>query len=372
MLDLLRTILQTVFRLLPFPTRTGLRAIGQPGPDAPVLLTCNFDLTVRRVQRALAGVDCYLLVAHSKGINVWCAAGGGLLNAHSVISVLKTSRIADRVNHRTLILPQLSAPGIDVARVAQQTGWRCVFGPVYAKDLPDYLAAGLRKSDAMRRVRFPLSQRLEMAVMWAGPMSLVAGIPVAVFQPTSLAGVMGLIWAFALFLFAFYDPILRHVPGPASLMQTALLGAVGVAGVLAYGLLVGGWSTGALVGWSLGTLAVALMLGFDLDGSSPLYAGSTVAYWGRRFPAIYKLWEAIGYELEPPFTLSVDAPRCHGCGTCVEVCPRGVYTLIRQSDGLKSRIAHPERCEQCTACVKQCPHQAIMADPPLRGDKHEG
>ncbi|MEJ2737448.1 MAG: copper oxidase, partial [Anaerolineae bacterium] len=101
MLDWLKTVVETAFRFFPFPTRTGLRVIGQPGPDAPVFLTCNFDLTVRRVLNALKTMDCYLLVANSKGINVWCAAGGGILNAQRVISVLKTSHIAEKVNHRT-------------------------------------------------------------------------------------------------------------------------------------------------------------------------------------------------------------------------------------------------------------------------------
>jgi len=41
----------TAFRFFPWPTRTGLRAMGRPGPDSPVLLTGNFALTVARVER---------------------------------------------------------------------------------------------------------------------------------------------------------------------------------------------------------------------------------------------------------------------------------------------------------------------------------
>ena len=126
--DWLVTVIQTIFRLFPFSTKTGLRTIGNPGRDAPVLVTCNFDLTVRRVVKALTGLDCYLLVAPSHGINVWCAAGGGMFNAHSVTSVVKTSRIAEKVDHRMLILPQFSAPGIDISRVERETGWRCKLG----------------------------------------------------------------------------------------------------------------------------------------------------------------------------------------------------------------------------------------------------
>jgi NAD-dependent dihydropyrimidine dehydrogenase PreA subunit len=364
--DLLKTVIQTIFRLFPFPTRTGLRVIGHPGPDAPVFVTCNFDLTVRRVIKELQGLDCYLLVAPSKGINVWCAAGGGMFNAHSVTSVLKTSRIAEKVNHRTLILPQLSAPGIDVARVRKETGWRCRFGPVYARDIPAYVAANFKKTDEMRRARFDLGDRLEMAVMWAGMLSFFVGIPVAVVSLKTLPGVLALLWSFTLFLFAFYEPVMRFVPGPVSLVKTLVLGLVGVVGLAVYGLAMSDWSVGSIVGWSLGVLAVAVVLGFDLDGTSPLRAGSTVTYWSQKWPGILNIWAKIGYEIEPFFTLQVDADRCRGCVTCVEVCPKNVFELYRLNGGQKSRLARMDECEQCTACVKQCPEGAILAEPPIK------
>jgi NAD-dependent dihydropyrimidine dehydrogenase PreA subunit len=365
MLDWLKTVVETAFRFFPFPTKTGLCVIGQPGPDAPVFLTCNFDLTVRRVLRELQGMDCYLLVANSKGINVWCAAGGGILNAHRVISVLKTSRIAERVNHRTLILPQLSAPGVDVRRVERETGWHCQFGPVYAEDIPAYVAASFTKTDGMRQARFRLGDRLEMAVMWAAPMSLLAGVPVAVFSPRSLLGVLALIWTFTLFLYALYEPVKRYVPGSVGLVKTVVLGLVGVAGLGVWSLGTSHWEFGKLVGWCLGILAVALVLGFDLEGTSPLEAGATVSYWAARWPVVLKLWALIGYELEMPFALEVDAALCKGCETCVAVCPRDVFELY-WLDGRKSRVVRPAACEQCTACIKQCPEQAIVSEPPIR------
>lgn len=366
MVDWLKTIIETMFRFFPFPTRTGLRLVGNPGPEAPVFLTCNFDLTVRRVLRALEGLDCYLLVANSKGINVWCAAGGGILTAHSVNSVLKSSGVAERVSHRTLTLPQLSAPGVDVRTIERQTGWRCQFGPVYAEDIPAYVAANSSKTEEMRRAGFPLGMRLEMSVMWAFPMSLLAGIPLAIFSPGSLPGVLALIWAFTLFLYVFYQPVMRFMPGPLGLVKTLALGVVGVAGLVAWSLVLGHWTSGSLAGWSLGILAVALVLGFDLEGTSPLRAGATVSYWAARWPAVLKLWALIGYELEMPFTLQVDASRCRGCERCVAVCPKGVFDLYRLDGKQKSQVARMIDCEQCTACVKQCPEGAILADPPIR------
>ena len=106
-------ILMTLLRVLPFPCQTGLIKIGNPGRNSPVFLTDNFRLTVARVIRAIKGLDAYLLVANSRGINVWCAATGGMLTNHDVISVLKTSGIEEQVDHRQIILPQLAATGIE-------------------------------------------------------------------------------------------------------------------------------------------------------------------------------------------------------------------------------------------------------------------
>jgi len=136
-------VLQTLLRVLPFPCKTGLLEVGHPDRNSPVLLTCNFRLTVERVKRALKGIDAYLLVANSRGINAWCAAAGGHLTDHDVISVLKTSGIDARVDHRQVILPQLSATGIEGKVIHKKAGWEVIWGPVYATSIPAFLADGL-------------------------------------------------------------------------------------------------------------------------------------------------------------------------------------------------------------------------------------
>jgi ferredoxin len=120
------------------------------------------------------------------------------------------------------------------------------------------------------------------------------------------------------------------------------------------------------VGWSAAVLVVALVLGFDLDGTSPVHAGSTAAYWSRRWPAILKLWGLVGYEIEEHFDLEVDRMACLGCGACVDVCPKGVYKLQQEDGRTRSQIVAAEACVQCTACVKQCPEGAIIATPPVK------
>jgi CO dehydrogenase/acetyl-CoA synthase gamma subunit (corrinoid Fe-S protein) len=94
--DALFDVLQTCLRVFPWPTEPRLIRVGSPGRDAPVLMTCNYDFTVRHVLHSLRGQSAYVLVASTRGINVWCAAAGGLFTAHQVISILRTSGIAVR------------------------------------------------------------------------------------------------------------------------------------------------------------------------------------------------------------------------------------------------------------------------------------
>ena len=134
----LKLVIVFLFRWFYFPVEPGLHVFGTPDEDSPVFITCNFILTLKRLSKYLKNLNCYLLVASTKGINVWCAAAGDVFTAHSVISAIKTSKISEKVTHQTVIAPQLSAPGIDTKKVLEETGWKLKFGPVYAKDIPQF------------------------------------------------------------------------------------------------------------------------------------------------------------------------------------------------------------------------------------------
>ena len=137
----------------------GLYALGHPAPESPVFCTANYTLSFDALRSALAGVDGYILVMDTHGINVWCAAGKGTFGTDELVHRVQAARLSEVVTHRTLILPQLGATGVAAHEVKRHTGFKVEYGPVRATDLPQYLERG-QATPEMRRVRFDLADRL--------------------------------------------------------------------------------------------------------------------------------------------------------------------------------------------------------------------
>jgi acetyl-CoA decarbonylase/synthase complex subunit gamma len=135
-----------------------------------VLLSANYKLSFDRLRSVLAGRDAWILVLDTKGINVWCAAGKGTFGTAEIVRRVGSSGLARVVAHRKLVVPQLGAPGVAAHEVHEATGFRVVYGPVRAEDLPAFLDARMRAQPEMRRVRFGLPDRLVLI-----PVELVTG-----------------------------------------------------------------------------------------------------------------------------------------------------------------------------------------------------
>ena len=63
----------------------------------------------------------------------------------------------------------------------------------------------------------------------------------------------------------------------------------------------------------------------------------------------------IDEELREMVEVKVDHEKCTGCGTCVEVCPVGVFEIQNE----KSVPVNVDECLACRACETQCPEGAI-------------
>jgi hypothetical protein len=149
----------------------GLYAVGTPRPDSPVFVSANYTLSFDALRSALEGIDGYILVLDTKGINVWCAAGKGTFGTDEIVNRVFATHLKEVVTQRKLILPQLGAPGVAAHEVKKRTGFWVEYGPVRAADLPEYLQTHTA-TPQMRKVEFPLRDRLVLI-----PVDLIRLIP---------------------------------------------------------------------------------------------------------------------------------------------------------------------------------------------------
>ena len=181
----------------------------------------NFHLTVRKIERSLKDVSCYLLVAPTGGINVWCGSGGGEMTEHSIISVIKTSGISELVNHKQIILPLLCATGVERESIKNHTGWHSEFGPVYSKYIPAFLKT--KKLDYNNTTaRFSLPFRIEMLLSMNFLLWFVIAVPLLLINSTILVAFSSIFWGSGFLLYIAYPLI----PGNSGWFKSILVAII--------------------------------------------------------------------------------------------------------------------------------------------------
>lgn len=269
-------------------------ALGQTDANSPVLVTCNFKLTFDALRHELAGLSCWLLIVETYGINVWCAAGKQSFSTQEVAFRVKSTNLAQVVSHRNLVLPQLAAPAVAAHKLRKLCGFSGVFGPVRIQDLPTFLESDLQATQDMRKVQFPFSQRLIIALvevygarkflLW----TFVACLLLAVLGPGgfNLTGILGAgLGAFATALAGFatgvflVPTLLAHIPFRAFAAKGLLAGAF--IGLPAAWLLARSVPEGLAI--ILGCSAFASWFAMHYTGSTPFTSLSGVDQEMRRF-----------------------------------------------------------------------------------------
>ena len=152
----------------------GLYAVGSPTADSPVFVSANYKLSFDYLRRELEGINGWIMVIDTKGINVWCAAGKGTFGTEEIIKRIESTHLSEVVSHRQIIVPQLGAPGVAAHEVKRRSSFRVIYGPVRAHDIPEFLNAGMKTSPEMRQVDFNLSDRMVLI-----PIELVQWSPIA-------------------------------------------------------------------------------------------------------------------------------------------------------------------------------------------------
>jgi len=227
-----------------YTVEPGLYAAGKPDADSPVFVSANYKLTFDILRKNLAGLDCWLLILDTGGVNVWCSAGKGTFGTCELVNRIEAVGLSEIVTHRKLILPQLGASGVSAHEVTQRTGFSVIYGPVRANDIKSFISSGYKATKEMRTVKFTLWDRFVLT-----PVELVA----AARKSIIVFGVLFLINLFAarqfgvydfavyvgaVFMGAFFMPLLLpFIPGKAFSWKGWLLGLCWTA----FAILLFGW-----------------------------------------------------------------------------------------------------------------------------------
>ena len=345
----LKTLWDYLGRWFPNPVTPGLRIIGNPDKNSPVIVTSNFHLTVRRVEKILTNESCFLLVAPTNGINVWCASCGGSMDTSSIIRVIKTSGITDLVNCHKIILPQLCAPGVDRKLLFDKTAWKSTFGPARAEDLPEFFSEN-NKTPKQSLFEFTLKFRFEMLLSMNVLLWILSCGVISLINPLLILPFSCVFWIIGLILYIGFPAI----PGNSGILKALLLSVVGVLGIIITMFIQNEyWLTNW--GWMIAVFLIAMWFGFDLRGIVGGYKSEAehflykigIKSFGRFFSVSAKSFG----------TIKLDSDKCISCLACVNVCPQGVFEYTNSK---KIVLKRPDKCFACNACTKQCPKHALF------------
>ena len=153
----------------------GLYALGNPGPGDHVFVSANYKLSFDRLREALSGRNGWVLVLDTKGVNVWCAAGKGTFGTEELLRRITSSNLRSIVKHGKLILPQLAGPGVAAFDVQRRSGFKVIYGPIEASDLPAFLESGLKATPSMRTKSFPVGERLVLV-----PVEVIGAVKIGI------------------------------------------------------------------------------------------------------------------------------------------------------------------------------------------------
>jgi acetyl-CoA decarbonylase/synthase complex subunit gamma len=123
----------------PIQVQPGLYEINDPTPDSPLYVTTNFSITYFAVANEVSGsgVPGWLLVTDAEGMSVLTAWAAGKFDAERIAKSVKTSGVADKVNHRKLVIP--GHVSVLLGEIEEELpDWQILVGPREAVDIPGY------------------------------------------------------------------------------------------------------------------------------------------------------------------------------------------------------------------------------------------
>ncbi len=119
----------------------GIYEINKPGPDSPVIITTNFALTYFIVAAEIEAsrVPTWLLIMDVEGMSVLTAWSAGKFVADAMAPFVKKCGIAEKINHRKIIIPGYVAQISGEFQEELGDEWEVVIGTREASDIPAFL-----------------------------------------------------------------------------------------------------------------------------------------------------------------------------------------------------------------------------------------
>jgi acetyl-CoA decarbonylase/synthase complex subunit gamma len=117
----------------------GVNRIGEADEASPVMVTCNFQETVRLLEKILNATmaRAYLVMSDTKGYSVDNAVEEKRFTPFEILKAINESEIGSSVTHRNLIIPGLARH--IASQIKQTTGWEVIVGPVSGFEIPLFL-----------------------------------------------------------------------------------------------------------------------------------------------------------------------------------------------------------------------------------------
>ncbi|MCX5903921.1 MAG: acetyl-CoA decarbonylase/synthase complex subunit gamma, partial [Proteobacteria bacterium] len=124
----------------PMATSEGIYEINNPDENSPVIITSNFSLTYFIVSGEVESsrVPTWMLIKDTEGLSVLTAWAAGKFVADAIAPFVKKCGIADKVKHRTLVIPGAAA-SISGELDEELPDWTVRIGPREAAHLTPFL-----------------------------------------------------------------------------------------------------------------------------------------------------------------------------------------------------------------------------------------
>ncbi|MCL6447103.1 MAG: acetyl-CoA decarbonylase/synthase complex subunit gamma [Armatimonadetes bacterium] len=123
----------------PIAVESKIYEIGTPGADSPVYVTTNFSLTYFCVAGDVEAsrVPGYILPVDTDGISVLTGWAAGKFTPEKITDMLKNSGIADKVQHRKVIIP--GGVAVLSGKLQELSGWEVIVGPRESSAIPSFI-----------------------------------------------------------------------------------------------------------------------------------------------------------------------------------------------------------------------------------------